>query len=657
MAGADLRLEYHCHGNQVSLQNPPGKSSKAAPRTLSAPALDPPEFALNGARADSAPQPLVTVLLDLSGDRCATALWARDHLTPGPLLIVDKAELKWQSKRAALRYIRSLRPRTFAFFATDLQAQSARGAMMLFAALCGASRIVFADTNGRQIRRSRPAALIIDGARLALELALGYAILIPLSWALTTCLKAALLVRPVIRATRQGPPAFAVPAKVAPGASADATHRRSAARPAAQSPRSFFADGGSQNQPRLRSTALYVRATLVPVMRGVSPGGGMASHVAGFNNGTLSLGHHLRFIASGPLDLQPGSEIDIIEPSPMLSATRAMFELWNNLVFTAGAVKRVRGRHHDASFIYQRYSRFNWTGVALSLITGLPLALEFNGSEVWAAKHWDPVGCIGLLRRFENLNLCAADAIFVVSDAQQPGLVAEGVDARRIVVNPNGVNTEVFHPDCGGRDLRRELGLEDRIVIGFTGTFGPWHGAPVLAEAATRVGDPRCHFLFIGDGDQRGVTEDVLRRAAGTERATFVGRIPHTRIAAYLDACDILVSPHIRSTDGTEFFGSPTKLFEYMAMARPVIASRLGQIVEVISDGKDGLLVEPGDAAALARAIEKLAKDEGMRERLGAAARETVARRHTWVRNAARVFDSLERLCRKAHSENEDVIR
>jgi glycosyltransferase involved in cell wall biosynthesis len=186
------------------------------------------------------------------------------------------------------------------------------------------------------------------------------------------------------------------------------------------------------------------------------------------------------------------------------------------------------------------------------------------------------------------------------------------------------------------------LGLQDRVVVGFLGTFGPWHGASVLAEAATQVGDQsRCHFLFIGDGDQRPAAEAIIQAAGRAARATFVGRQPHRLTPVYLDACDILVSPHIKSSDGSEFFGSPTKLFEYMAMARPVAASRLGQIAEVIVDGEDGLLVPPGDPVELARALERLASDQPLRSRLGQRARRTVVERFTWKDNAARVFETV----------------
>lgn len=559
-----------------------------------------------GRVADAGSGKPLALILDLSGEKRAAEDWAARRLKGRELQGISKADLKWRSKRESLSYVRSLAPETFAVFASDLRTQSARGAMALFGALTGARRIILGDGTGRALERTRAGVLFREAPRLAFELILGYGLIIPLSLLLTSLLGASLGLRKIVRASL-----------AAGGPAGRASH---AGPPA----------------------ALYVRATLLPSAIKAAPSGGMASHVAGFTQGALALGHRLKFLACG----EPGVrdervEVEVIEVSSGMSATRTLFELWNNLAFSAKALRRLASiqREGRIDFIYQRYSRFNWTGVLLSLASGLPLFLEFNGSEVWVSQHWDPVGQLWLLRRFERLNLRAADCIFVVSDVERRNLVSAGVASERVVVNPNGVDTSKFHPDCGGREVRRALGIDDRTVVGFLGTFGPWHGAPTLAEAAALVSpSSNCHFLFIGDGDQRVASETLIERAKGVAGWTFTGRVAHDRVRAYLDACDILSSPHVPATDGSEFFGSPTKLFEYMAMARPVIASRLGQIADVIEDGESGLLVEPGSPEELARAIDRLAADEALRKRLGSAARRRVMERYTWRHNAGRVF-------------------
>ena len=113
---------------------------------------------------------------------------------------------------------------------------------------------------------------------------------------------------------------------------------------------------------------------------------------------------------------------------------------------------------------------------------------------------------------------------------------------------------------------------------------------------------------------------------------------------AHLAACDILASPHVPNPDGSAFFGSPTKLFEYMAMGRPIVASALEQIADVLSDEETALLVPPGDIDALANALLRLIDTPALGRRLGANAREAALQRHTWQRHTQRILARLEKL-------------
>ena len=538
----------------------------------------------------------LALLLDLAGDESAAMEWATEQLRDADIRPLDKAELKWASKGDALRMVRSLKPNIFCVFTSDVSILSGQSAVMIFAMLAGARLVIIGDTSGRGKTRSRFGVLLLEAPRFALELIAGYGLLVPLSWVLTEALALSLSLREIARVSQR-------------------TKRVS--------------DAGRKRSMNV----LYVRATLTSAAQG-----GMPTHVSGFASGTAALGHHLKFLVSGA----PAGDHDSlsIQPSALFTATKALFELWNNLAFTARSLLlKIAGDKID--FIYQRYNRFNWSGVLLSAQSGLPLALEFNGSEVWISKRWDPIGLLWLLKRFEMLNLRAADLVFVVSEVERRNLIEAGVSPTKITVNPNGVDTDRFRPNCGGRETRRALGLDAQTVIGFVGTFGPWHGAPILAEAAKRVAftEPGCHFVFVGNGEQRAQTETILKDSV--VKATFTGRISHEKVPAYLDACDVLASPHVSSTDGSEFFGSPTKLFEYLAMGKGIVASRLGQVGQVVIDGENGLLVEPGDAEGLARAIETLASDRELRARLGAAARSTAIERFTWRHNAARVFDAI----------------
>ena len=117
--------------------------------------------------------------------------------------------------------------------------------------------------------------------------------------------------------------------------------------------------------------------------------------------------------------------------------------------------------------------------------------------------------------------------------------------------------------------------------------------------------------------------------------------MPQAEAPALLNACDFYASPHVPNDDGSRFFGSPTKVFEYMALGRGIVASSLGQLGLVLKDGETARLVPPGDLEKLVSAIVELAKDPELRDRLGRTARARVLERHTWRANVRSLLASL----------------
>jgi len=535
------------------------------------------------------------VLLALSGDLNRS----RDKLVQlfpdCTIELISRAEFEDGSHLKRLKSLRALRPDVLAIATERLPWQRGQNLFMVFGALAGAREVVMLDAHGDMIRKSRSNVLLGAPARLGRE-------------TLT-------------------------------GANDVAQSRRELQRLEEVTLR--FADMPRKVTPRERLRVVYLRATPGPGTQA----GGAASHIKGVVEGLEALGADVQIISN---DLIAGMNVSderftVIPPQPG-GNTRALFDIHNNLVFTRGAVPLIE--QADPDFIYQRYARFSWAGVVAANRTKRPLFLEYNGSEVWVGRHWDRVGSLDLLERYERLNLDAAARIFVVSDVERRNLEARGVAAEKIVVNPNGVDVERFRPGVGGAEVRRELGIrEDEVVAGFVGTFGPWHGVEKLAEAIKLISpDERVRFLLVGSGSLHVEVEKELETEVASGRVIFTGPVGHERVPRLLDACDILVAPHVPLADGSEFFGSPTKIFEYMAMGKGIVASRLGQIGEVLKDGETALLVEPGDVRKLRDAMVRLSQNVDMRRALGAKARQTAEREHTWRHNAQRVLDEYQSL-------------
>jgi glycosyltransferase involved in cell wall biosynthesis len=296
--------------------------------------------------------------------------------------------------------------------------------------------------------------------------------------------------------------------------------------------------------------------------------------------------------------------------------------------------------------IYQRHGRFVIAGALLARALRVPLVLEYNGSEVWFADHWDPARFAPWLRMGEEIALWAASRIVVVSEALKAELIARGLPEERILVNPNGVDPAKFDPRRSGDRVRREFGFEPHhVVAAFLGTFSYWHGVEVLEKAirklSSRTSDTvadKLRFLLIGDGPLHHEMRAALREFEEQGRVIFAGRIPHDEAPAYLNAADVLLSPHVPMPDGRPFIGSPTKLFEYMAMGKTIVASRLDQLEKILRHNETALLVEPGNVEELAAAIRLAASSPELRDRLGRNARLDAVTKHTWKINAARVL-------------------
>jgi glycosyltransferase involved in cell wall biosynthesis len=295
------------------------------------------------------------------------------------------------------------------------------------------------------------------------------------------------------------------------------------------------------------------------------------------------------------------------------------------------------------SFIYERYSLWGTTGPRLARKHSIPLVLEVNAPLAYEEEKYRGGSAFPSLARWtERRTWSRANLLIAVSEALRNHFEEAGVKTRKVAILPNAVDTRLFHSEVNDSDLRSRLKLDGRFVVGFVGSFKAWHGVDFLLEAfaALRGKDPSYHLLLVGDGPMRAKLEEETGQLDLQEAVTLVGNVPHEEVPRYLALMDVAVAPYPALDD---FYFSPLKLYEYLAGSRAVVASRIGQVSEVIADGLSGLLYEPGNEEALLGCIRRLRADESLRKKLGQNAR-VASSKNTWGRNAERVINWVEPL-------------
>jgi len=313
------------------------------------------------------------------------------------------------------------------------------------------------------------------------------------------------------------------------------------------------------------------------------------------------------------------------------------------------------------SYVYERLVLGNYAGALLSRQLGIPYIVEYNGSEISMRRSFDGAGYVFEQEylKAEELAFRQATAISVVSSEVRASLVARGVDPAKILINPNGADPDAYAPaDLDVRAaIRAELGLpRDACVVCFSGTFGGWHGVDVLAAALPRICAARRDvvFLLIGDGTLKPVVDQAVATHRLADRVTSTGRVPQQQGARFLKAADIFLSPHNSHMVDSKFFGSPTKVFEYMATGGAVVASDLEQIGQILSPAlrasdlgapspraPRSILCAPGSVAELVDAVCFLADRPDVREALGRYARQAVLDQYSWRQHVRKLWQFM----------------
>lgn len=379
-------------------------------------------------------------------------------------------------------------------------------------------------------------------------------------------------------------------------------------------------------------------------------------HIMGIVQAFRRLGHQVTILSAPGADpekkasapVQPVNDEGKSGVAGRLSALvgkmpEFLFELLEIAYNLVAVVRLLRATDRDTGFVYERYSLFMFAGVLVAHMRGIPIIIEINDSAlVPRVRH---LVFRRLARWFERQIFCRADGLVFISgyfrDLAQESyqLCGEDGSGTPLLVLPNAADLDDF--DYHGTDstrLRAELGLERKVVCGYVGAFVHWHGIdwfvseilPLLKE------HPDLVLLLVGDGVcYSEIAQQVVTHDAESQ-VLLTGRVHHSEIAEYLAVMDFGVLP-----DSNEY-GSPMKLFEFMAMGKAMVVPAFSPICEVVNDGETGWLFPSGDKSACVSRVLEVYKDQEVYTRVGHHARCYIESHRQWVHNAEQILELVE---------------
>lgn len=287
---------------------------------------------------------------------------------------------------------------------------------------------------------------------------------------------------------------------------------------------------------------------------------------------------------------------------------------------------------------------------AVAEALGIPWVYEVRGqlADTWAATRGPEARNSEKYRQFQDREssiMRDAGLVVTLGKAMKANIVAAGVPEEKVIIAPNAVGGDFLEEPSDTARARRELGLvEHGQYIGTVSSLVAYEGIEDLIGAFVLLAPefPDLRLLIVGDGSAMPSLQGLARRSGFAERITFTGRVPRDQAAQYHRMLDVFVVPR-KDLEVTRSV-TPLKPVEALASSRPVVASDLPALAEIVRDNETGLLVSAGEPASFAAAIRSLLEDPERAARLGAAGREWVLRERTWAANAAVMGHEYESL-------------
>lgn len=303
---------------------------------------------------------------------------------------------------------------------------------------------------------------------------------------------------------------------------------------------------------------------------------------------------------------------------------------------------------HKPDFIYDRYMLFNAGPVLAGKAFRLPVVLEVN-APLALERQTQPEDSLSLKKTAQAMErwiVSKASKAIVVSSPLKDFFQNLGLPEGQFLVLPNGANPQRFNTQGKAPALLDACGIsKEHIVVGFSGILRQWHGLDFFIDSLEQLAAAgnNIFVLIVGDGPAREELQARLHKSSLAGDYCITGRVGPDEVPSYVDLFDIAVCP------GTTFYASPMKLAEYMAMHKAVLAPKTPNIMDMVTDGQEGLLFTDKSVDDFQEKLKIVLADPQLRHDLGQRARQKVLEELNWQNNARRIQDLVREI--KGQSE------
>lgn len=390
-------------------------------------------------------------------------------------------------------------------------------------------------------------------------------------------------------------------------------------------------------------------------IKGVSAGS--ANKAVGFMGGLNQLGHDIKIFWRGD---EPVDSTNISIRNNMRSLLKKIFSkyihepkiLLSNVRHIIQEKKIIEKENPDV--VISRLSFYIFSSLFLCRKKNIPFIIEADHPPIYENNTFygkDRFHLSRIAEYIEKQDLLQADAILVLSNILKDYFIGKGIPEEKMVVIPNGADPDKFAPTHRDPILSSQYNLHKNTVIGWVGSLdGEWSGLGNLIKMAKKVLSIQQNviFLFVGGGKNKERFEQVFQENGFLERVILPGTIPYKDVPRYFSLMDIAIAPYPQLDF---WYPSSMKVFEYMSSGKAVVASKVGQIKEVIIDGYNGCLFDPDIEDDLTNKVLMLLKSPELCQSIKKQARETILEKYTWKRHAQTIEDIIKKIALKKQIE------